>query len=643
MLVNTHHVAADKAGAARLALAAGVDYDLSDGSVYRTLVTQVQQGIVPESELNRAVARVLATKFRLGLFDNPYVDPDYAEKVTNSPEHRQLALKTAQEVLVLLKNEKNVLPLDLSKLRTVAVIGPNADGIHLGGYSRMPAHSVSILQGIRDRVGSKANVLYAEGCKITDAKSDWHGWFANDVKLIDPATQQESIKLAVDAAHKADVAILVVGENESTNREAWAENHLGDRDSLDLLGAQNDLVKAVVETGTPTIVLLINGRPLSINYIAEKVPAILEGWYLGQEGGTAVANVLFGDVNPGGKLPITFPRSVGDLPDFYNHKPSANRTYAFSTRKPLFPFGFGLSYTTFHFENVRVEPSQIAAGGTAKVSVDVTNSGAREGDEVPQFYVHQKIASVTRPVMQLAGFRRISLKPGEKRTVEFPVTPEMLSMLNADMNRVVEPGVFELMVGPNSSETTTIPLTVIGAQGETGKALPTPAPAGSESGIVSTFDNGIVEAKYGAWTASSDAMNGGKSTVAMKITEPGANSSKGALQVAGEIVPGSSFAWAGVLFAPSSSLETPANLSSKKDINFWAKGDGSTYSVAVMTAANAGQMPAIKTFVAGTEWQRFSFPIASFATDGGDVTGIAFARGQEPGKFEFMIDQVEIK
>ena len=268
MLTDTHHVAANKAEAARLALAAGVDYDLSDGSVYRTLLWQVKQGAVPEAELNRAVARVLATKFRLGLFDNPYVDPDYAEKTTNSAEHRALALKAAQKAIVLLKNDKDLLPLDLTKLKTIAVIGPNADGIHLGGYSRDPVHGVSIVQGIRDRVGSKANVIYAEGCKITDAKNDWHGWFANDVKLIDPTTQQESIKAAVEAAQKADVAILVVGENESTNREAWSENHLGDRDSLDLLGAQNDLVKAVVETGKPTVVLLINGRPLSINYIA---------------------------------------------------------------------------------------------------------------------------------------------------------------------------------------------------------------------------------------------------------------------------------------------------------------------------------------------------------------------------------------
>jgi beta-glucosidase len=464
MLVHTHAVAATKADAARLAIAAGVDFDLSDGSVYRTLADQVKAGVVPMSEVDRAAGRVLATKFRLGLFDNPYVDPDYAEKVTNSAEHRQLALKAAQKVVVLLKNEKNLLPLDLTKLKTIAVIGPNAEGVHLGGYSRNPVHGVSVLQGIRDRVGSKATVVYAEGCQITDATPDWHGWFIDNVKMIDPATQVESIKAAAEVARKADVAILVVGENESTNREAWSEQHLGDRDSLDLVGAQNDLVKAVVETGTPTVVLLINGRPLSINYISEHIPAILEGWYLGEEGGAAAANALFGDVNPGGKLPITFPHSVGDLPDFYNHKPSANRTYAFSTRKPLYPFGFGLSYTTFHFESLRVEPSQIGPGGTAKVSVDITNTGSREGDEVPQLYIHQKIASVTRPVMELKGFQRITLKPGEKKTVEFTITPEMLSMLNEDMHRVVEPGIFEIMVGPSSDQTTTVPLTVIRAE-----------------------------------------------------------------------------------------------------------------------------------------------------------------------------------
>ena len=643
MLVNTHAVAATKADAARLAIAAGVDFDLSDGSVYRTLVSQVKQGIVPESEVDRAAGRILATKFRLGLFDNPYVDPDYAEKITNSTEHRQLALKAANEVVVLLKNEKNMLPLDLTKLKTIAVIGPNAEGVHLGGYSRDPVHGVSVLQGIRDRVGSKANVLYAEGCKLTDAKPDWHGWFADNVKLIDPKTQVENIQAAADTARKADVAILVIGENESTNREAWSEQHLGDRDSLDLVGAQNDLVKAVVETGTPTVVLLINGRPLSINYVAEHVPAILEGWYLGEEGGTAAANVLFGDVNPGGKLPITFPHSVGDLPDFYNHKPSANRTYAFSTRKPLYPFGYGLSYTTFRFDNLRVEPSQIGVGGTAKASVDITNTGPRDGDEVPQLYIHQKIASVTRPVMQLKGFQRVTLKPGEKKTVEFTITPEMLSMLNVDMHRVVEPGIFELMIGPSSDQTSMVTLAVVGASGETGMPALPAAPAGSESGIVSTFDDGKVSANYGSWTSASDAMQGGKSTVSIQVVDGGANNSKGALRITGEIIPGAPYTYAGALFIPGASFEDPANLSSKKTISFWAKGDGKTYVLAMGTQSRQNQMPAMKPFVAGPDWKQYSFPISSFETDGHDVTNLAFARGQEPGKFEFEIDQVEIK
>jgi beta-glucosidase len=646
MLTETHHIAANNADAARMALAAGVDYDLSDGSVYRTLLWQVKQGTVSEAMVNRAVARVLATKFRLGLFDNPYVDPDYAERTTNSAEHRALALKTAQKAVILLKNDKNLLPLDLTKLKTIAVIGPNAGGVHLGGYSREPAHGVSILQGIKDRVGTKANVVYAEGCKITDANNDWHGWFANNVKLIDPATQQDSVKAAAEAAKKADVAILVVGENESTNREAWAENHLGDRDSLELLGAQNDLVNTVVETGTPTVVLLINGRPLSIKYIAEKVPAILEGWYLGQEGGTAAANVIFGDVNPGGKLPITFPHSVGDLPDYYNHKPSANRTYAFSTRKPLYPFGYGLSYTTFAFSNLRIEPTQILSEGTAKVRVDITNSGSREGDEVPQLYIHQRVAEVTQPVRQLKGFQRITLKPGEKKTVEFTITPDMLSMLNIDMHRVVEPGVFDIMVGPSSDQTNTVALTVLGPHGETGKPLPPPPPAGAESGVVSTFDDGKVAANYGSWTNSTDEVIGGKSKSSIEISQPGANGSNGALKISGEIIPGSGqFAWAGAMFAPGSAPMEPVNLSGKKEISFWAKGDGDSYMLVVLTASRSGQngMPAMTQFVAGKEWKQYTFPFSTFQTDGSDLSALLFAASQPPGKFTFEIDQVEIK
>ena len=462
MLVETHHVAADKAEAARKALAAGVDYDLSDGTVYATLTDQVKQGIIPEAEPDRAVSRVLATKFRLGLFENPFVDPDYATKTVNSPDHKALALKTAQEAIVLLKNDGNLLPLDPKKVKTIAVIGPNAGDVHLGGYSRDPGpgNQVSILDGIKKRVEPGVRILYSEGCKITTSKQGWSAWYENKVEIPDAKSQEASIRAAADTARKADVAIVVVGENESTNREAWSEEHLGDRDSLDLIGAQEQLVEAVVAAGKPVVVLLINGRPLSINYIKEHVPAILEGWYLGEQGGTAAANVIFGDVNPGGKLPITFPKSVGQLPDFYNYKPSRNRSYLQDSRKPLFSFGYGLSYTTFKFEDVRVDPQASLPGKTAKVSVDVTNTGTREGDEVAQMYIHQRIASVTRPVMELRGFKRVTLKPGEKTTVEFELTPDSLSMLNEDMHRVVEPGTFDIMVGPSSVETTSVPLQI---------------------------------------------------------------------------------------------------------------------------------------------------------------------------------------
>jgi beta-glucosidase len=495
MLIDTHHVAADKAEAARKALAAGLDFDLSDGTVYATLVDQVKQGLVPESEVDLAVSRVLTTKFRLGLFENPYAPPDYAQQITNSPEHKQLALKAAQEAIVLLKNDGNLLPLDPAKLKTIAVIGPNAADVHIGGYSRDPGpgNQISILDGIRKRVEPGVKVVFAEGCKITTGKQGWSAWYENKVDIPDAASQAASIRAAADAARKSDVAIVVVGENESTNREAWSEEHLGDRDSLDLIGAQEQLVEAVVATGKPIVVLLINGRPLSVNFIKDHVPAILEGWYLGEQGGTAAASVIFGDVNPGGKLPITFPKSVGQLPDFYNYKPSRNRSYLQTSpppllaeeilkqalkakiengpcgppgavpvnRAPLFPFGFGLSYTTFKFGNLRIDPPQLGTGASAKVSVDVTNTGTREGDEVAQLYIHQCLASVTRPVMELRGFKRVTLKPGEKTTVEFMLTPNALSLIDVDMHRVVEPGTFDIMVGPSSAETSSVALEVV--------------------------------------------------------------------------------------------------------------------------------------------------------------------------------------
>ena len=461
-LEGFHHVAGSLSEAARKALAAGIDFEL-DTCFATTLLTQVRDGTIPEALVDRAVSRVLEAKFLLGLFDDPYADPDEAGRVTNCTEHRQLALEAAYKSLVLLKND-GLLPLNRKKVKTLAVIGPNAAGLHLGGYSADPGHGVTILEGIRQKVGKDVNVLYAEGCKITAddfGGQGWRGWHESAVDLPDPAEDERLIAEAVEVARQADVVLLVIGENESISREGWGEQHLGDRDSLDLPGHQDDLVRAVVETGVPTVALLINGRPLSVNYVAEHVNAIFEGWYLGQEGGTAFADVLFGDVNPGGKLPITFPRSVGQIPAYYNHKPSARRSYLFADKEPLFPFGHGLSYTTFRYDNLRVVPAKIKPDGQATVSVEVTNTGARAGDEVVQLYVHDVVSEmVTRPVMELKGFRRITLQPGETRTVEFTLTADDLSFLNEAMQRVVEPGIFEVMVGTSSVDVQTVQLEV---------------------------------------------------------------------------------------------------------------------------------------------------------------------------------------
>ena len=457
-LKNLHHVVATKEEAGKLALESGVDIELPSADTLTDLLQQVKNGKISEATIDRAVARVLRSKFITGLFDDPYADPVVAEKVTNSPEHQQLSLKSAHEAIILFKNQNNLLPLDRTKYKRIAVIGPNAADVHLGGYSNKPGRGVSVLQGIKDKVGTAAEVLYSEGCKITETAADWD---ADKVELGDPALNAKRIQAAVAIAKKADVVILVLGENEQTSREAWAVNHPGDRDSLDLLGNQDDLVKAILPLGKPVIVFLLQGRPDSINYIAQNVPAILEGWYLGQEGGTAAADVIFGDYNPGGKLPITVPRSVGQLPDYYYQKPSAKREYLGTATEPLFPFGWGLSYTTFKYSNPRLSADNIGPEGSTQAVVDVTNTGQKRGDEVVQLYVHDLVSSVTRPLKELRGFQRITLNPGEAKTVEFTLTPEQLSFLNLDMKRVVEPGTFDIMFGGNSVELQTIKLNVL--------------------------------------------------------------------------------------------------------------------------------------------------------------------------------------
>jgi len=459
-LASLHHVAADRAEAAKIALEAGIDFEL-DSCFAETLARQVKEGKVAEATLDRAVARVLRVKFEMGLFEDPYADPDHAERFVNCVAHQQLALKAAHEAIVLLKNQDGLLPLDRAKIKAIAVIGPNAADVHLGGYSADPGRGVSVLAGIQHKAGDTIQVSYVEGCKITTGVQGWESWHVDEVELGDREEDTPRIAEAVRAAQAADLAVVVVGGNESTCREGWSEEHLGDRDSLDLLGRQDELVQAIVETGTPTVVVLINGRPLTINYIAEHVPAILEGWYLGQETGTAVADVLFGDVNPGGKLPITFPRSVGQLPAYYYQKPSAKRGYLFASTEPLFPFGHGLSFTTFAYSNLELTPQEIGAGGKAMVSVDVTNTGQMAGDEVVQLYIRDRISSVTRPVKELKGFCRITLKAGETRTVTFAITPDKLSFLDAHMERVVEPGLFDIMVGSSSAQLDTVALRVV--------------------------------------------------------------------------------------------------------------------------------------------------------------------------------------
>jgi beta-glucosidase len=462
-MAEIHRVAVDAADAARRALEATVDIELPDVVAYETLVEQVESGAVSMEQVDAAATRLLRAKFDLGLFENPYVDPAHADRVSGAERNRALALEAARQAITLLKNESETLPLDPAGLSGVAVIGPHAGEVMLGGYSGTPRYSVSILEGIRARLGQGADVEYAEGVRITedsvftdDPQPHMGGtrsqtrWSADRVVFTDSASNAARIAEAVALARRSQIAIVVAGDNEQTAREAYAENHLGDRSSIGLPGQQAQLIEALLETGTPVVLLLINGRPASIPALVERVPAILEGWYLGQETGTAVAEVLFGDVNPSGRLPVTIARHVGQLPVFYNRKPSAGRGYLGDTTEPLFPFGFGLSYTTFAYSNVRLSEKSIGIDGRTVVSVDVRNTGSRAGDEVVQLYIRDVVSSATRPLKQLRGFDRVAVGPGEVRTVTFEIGPEHLSFHGADMTRTVEPGSFEIMVGGSS-------------------------------------------------------------------------------------------------------------------------------------------------------------------------------------------------
>jgi beta-glucosidase len=457
-LMTRHKMFGNVADAAERAIKSGVDVETPDPEGYAELPKLVREGRLPQRLVDDAVRRVLRLKFESGLFDNPFPDPATAETKTATPDAIALARQAAGEAIVLLKNEKQLLPLDASKIRRMAVIGTHAKDTPIGGYSDVPKHVVSVLEGMQEAGKGRFTVDYAEGVRITEGRC----WSCDEVKLVPASVNRKLIAAAVQTARKADVVVVVVGDNEQTSREAWADTHLGDRSSLDLIGQQEDLARAILALHKPTVVVLLNGRPLSVNYLAANAPALIEGWYLGQETGQGMADVLFGKVNPGAKLAVSIPRSAGQLPVFYNRKPTARRGYLFDTTAPLYPFGYGLSYTSFDISAPRVVTPAIGANQAAQVDVDVANTGARAGDEVVQLYVRDDEASVTRPVLELKRFKRVTLAPGQKTTIRFELQPDDLALWNAQMKRVVEPGTFTIYAGPNSVDLKAAKLTVTG-------------------------------------------------------------------------------------------------------------------------------------------------------------------------------------
>ena len=435
--------------AGAMALRAGVDLDITYEPAYmKPLIENVEEGRVPEALVDRAVRRVLEQKFRLGLFEHPYVDPENAATVMHSKEHQDLALRSAQEGIVLLRNEHKLLPLKKT-LKTIAVIGPNADNgpNQLGDYSplEVPQHVSTVLDGIKAKVSPATRLVYVKGCAVT-------------------GEEKSTFEKAVEAAKAADVAVVVVGENTQFQPTRGTDGEGQDVASLDLSGLQEDLVRAVAATGTPTALVLINGRPLSVRWEAAHLPAIVEAWNPGERGGEAVADVLFGDYNPSGRLAITIPRSVGQLPAYYNFKPSKSywidhgwtneKGYADMLGSPLYPFGYGLSYTDFRYSNLRIDPARMSGSSElhTQVSVDIENTGKRAGVETVQLYLHERFAPISTPVKQLRGFERVALNPGESKTVTFILSYEDFKLLGQDMHWVVVPGTFDIMIGKSSAD-----------------------------------------------------------------------------------------------------------------------------------------------------------------------------------------------
>lgn len=432
MSLNNHQVAADVPDALAQSINAGLDmqfYDFPHQAFLAAMRQALKDGRLKTASLNRAVSNVLRAKFMLGLFDHPYIDNTLLKKVNHTEASRALTLRAAQEGIVLLKNENSLLPVGPG-VRSLAVIGPLAQSTYLGGYANKMGKGVAIADALRQRAGSSITINYEAG-------------YGTDTSA---AARSESIQQAVDAVNKSDMAIVVLGEDIDEVGEGK------DRADLELNKQQKRLIEAVHATGKPVAVVLFNGRPLSVGWVAKNIPAVVESWFMGDTGGLAIADVLLGRVNPSGKLPMTFPRSAGQIPYYYDHKPSSRHTYVDEQSSPLFPFGHGLSYTTFEYSGLQVSPANVPVNGSVNVSVRVKNTGKTEGTEVVQLYLRDVISSVTTPVKALKGFQRINLKPGESGIVKFKIDNNELKLWNRQMKHVVEPGEFKLMVGSSSED-----------------------------------------------------------------------------------------------------------------------------------------------------------------------------------------------
>jgi beta-glucosidase len=450
-IYERHKVARTVAEAAARGVKSGTD--LSCGREYTALTDAVKRGLVTEAVIDSSVSRLFLARMKLGMFDPPervrWAATPYS--VLDQPAHRALARTAAQESIVLLRNQGELLPLE-KNLGTIAVIGPDADDreLLLGNYNGSPADTVTPLRGIREAVGKGTTVLYARGSDLAD------GVPANDSLPARSPTDTTLLAEALAAAGKADAVVLFLGLSprlEGEEMPVKIEGFVGgDRTSLDLPAAQERLLERIVAVGKPTVLVLMSGSAVSITWAAEHVPAILEAWYPGQAAGTAIADVLFGDANPGGRLPLTFYKSVTDLPPFEDYR-MEGRTYRFFRGTPLYPFGHGLSYTTFAYRNLRTSAERLAAGDTITVSVDVTNTGARAGDEVVQLYVQHPGSKVERPLQDLRGYRRVGLAQGETRTVTFPLAAASLAYWNPDSHAwAVEDGQVRIRVGASSAD-----------------------------------------------------------------------------------------------------------------------------------------------------------------------------------------------